>query len=332
MMNMFRIQTPRPGGAAAQAYRHATPTLAPDWAGHEAPPAMPPRARPPARHSYRLALVVGSGGVRSIAVLGFAQGLREAGLEPDLLAACSAGAMFSALLAQGLSVEEGMNLAATLWTAEVTRQRRRGALAKMLWPRWCGFNGDFSLRRDDLVLARLHRAFGELRIEQLPVPLRVVATCLETGANVCIERGSLAQALRASIGIPFLFAPQTIDGQRLVDGFLCDPLPVARAADAELTVALGFLAPQPVRIDKPQRLLGSITSTMTNNLMHAQLSAARGQGQQVISVFPEFDRRVGLFDIDAMQHVVDKGREAAYQALPQIEKALAGQPAVASQD
>ena len=54
---------------------------------------------------------------------------------------------------------------------------------------------------------------------------------------------------------------------------------------------------------------------------------ARAQGQQIIAVFPEFERRVGLFDVDAMPHVVAKGREAAHQALPQIEQALARQTA-----
>lgn len=280
--------------------------------------------RAPHRRPYRLALVAGGGGVRSIAVLGFAEALREAGLEPDLLAGCSAGAMFSSLLAQEMNVAEGARLAATLWTAEVTRQRRRGAVAQMLWPRWFGFNGDFSLRRDDLVRTRLGQAFGDTRIEELATPLRVVASCVESGDSVCIESGSLVDALRASIGIPFLFAPQSIGPRRLVDGFLSDPLPVSATADARVTVALGFTAPQPTRIDKPQRLLGSITSTMTNNLMQARLAAALGQGQRVIAVFPEFERRVGLFDIEAMPHVIAKGREAAYRALPAIEKALAG--------
>lgn len=284
-----------------------------------------PRQRPP----FRLALVIGSGGVRSIAVLGFVQGLRDAGLSPDLLVGCSAGAMASALIATGIGMEEGIEMAATLWTADVTRQSRRGAVAQMLWPRWLGFDGDFSLRRDDLVRERLTRVFGDTHIQHLPTALRVVATCIETGSNACIDRGSVVDALRASIGIPFLFAPQHIEGQRMVDGFLSDPLPVSAATDADLTIAIGFVSPQPKRIDKPQRLLGSITSTMTNSLMYARLAAAEGQGQKIVSVFPEFERRVGLFDVEAMPHVVAKGREAALKALPRIEQALARQMASA---
>ena len=283
---------------------------------------QPVRSAPAASPRFRLALVAGSGGVRSVAVLGFVLGLREAGLAPDLLVGCSAGAMATALVAQGTSIEEGAELAKNLWTSEITRQGRRGAVAKMLWPCWCGFDGDFSLRRDDMVRERLNQVFGDACIEQLPTPLRVTATCLDTGASVCIEHGLVVDALRASIGIPFLFSPQSIDGQRLVDGFLCDPLPVGAAVDAELTIAIGFWAPLPVRIDKPQRLLGSVTSTMTNNLMRARLAAARGQGQQIVEVFPEFDRRVGLFDVDAIPHVVAKGREAAHRALPRIEQLL----------
>lgn len=281
---------------------------------------------------YRLALVAGSGGVRSIALLGFAEGLRQAGLKPDLYAGCSAGAMFAALLAKGLTVAESAALAATLWTADVTRHRRRGAVAQMIWPRWCGFSQDFSLRRDDLALARLEQAFGDLRLEDLGTPLRVVASCMKSGNSIRIDRGPVVSALRASIGMPFLFAPQVIDERPLLDGFLSDPLPVSATADAVLTVALGNIAPQPLRIDKPQRLLGSITSAMTNNLMHARLAAARGQGQRIIAIFPDFERRVGLFDVDAMAHVIDQGRAAALRALPEIERALdtAGRPTLAA--
>ena len=323
-------------------YARVNPVALFDQFGHPpvSSPASVPTASPPVqadaraaaphqRRRFRLALVVGSGGVRSIAVLGFVQGLRDAGLSPDLLVGCSAGAMASALIATGIGMEEGIEMAATLWTADVTRQSRRGAVAQMLWPRWLGFDGDFSLRRDDLVRSRLKQVFGDTQIEHLPTPLRVVATCIETGSNACIDRGSVVDALRASIGIPFLFAPQHIEGQRMVDGFLSDPLPVSAATDAHLTIAIGFVSPQPKRIDKPQRLLGSITSTMTNSLMYARLAAAEGQGQKIVSVFPEFERRVGLFDVEAMPHVVAKGREAALKALPRIEQALARQMASA---
>jgi NTE family protein len=126
------------------------------------------------------------------------------------------------------------------------------------------------------------------------------------------------QSLRASIALPFLFSPVTIDGRRLMDGFVSNPLPVDVADDAQAVVALGFDAPMPRRIDGPSRMLGQVTSAMTNNLMHANLNAARASGMNLVSIIPKLERRVGLFDTEAMPYLVDVGRRMAIEHLGQI--------------
>ena len=86
-----------------------------------------------ARHRpARLAFVLGSGGVRSIAALGMVEVLAREGVMPDLLVGCSAGAMFGALIAAGHDAENAVRIATTLWSAEVTRKRRWTAVARML--------------------------------------------------------------------------------------------------------------------------------------------------------------------------------------------------------
>lgn len=72
----------------------------------------------------RFALVLGSGGVRSIAALGMVEVLAREGLVPDLVVGCSAGAMFGALIAAGHDAREAIRVATTLWSPEVTRKRR----------------------------------------------------------------------------------------------------------------------------------------------------------------------------------------------------------------
>jgi NTE family protein len=167
-------------------------------------------------------------------------------------------------------------------------------------------------------MQRLHQAFGDTRIEELRTPLRVVATDTATGGCVSLRQGSLVQSLRASIALPFLFSPVTIDGQRLMDGFVSNPLPVSVASDARAVVALGFDAPMPRRIDRPTRMLGQVTSAMTNSLMHANLRAARDSGMKLLSIIPKLERRVGLFDTEAMPYLVEVGRRMALEHLAQI--------------
>ena len=285
------------------------------------------RALPPAP---RFAIVLGSGGVRSIAALGMVEVLLKHGLQPDLVVGCSAGAMFGALIAAGHDAAEAVRIATTLWSPEVTRKRRSGAIAQMLWPRLGRFDAGFALRDDRLVMQRLQQAFGAVRIEDLRLPLRVATTDAATGQRVVLSQGQLVQALRASIALPFLFAPVQIGGRNLVDGVLADPLPVSAAADAAAVVALGFESPMPFRVDGPTRLLAQISSSMTNNLMQARLAEARQGGARLISILPRLDRRVGLFDTAAMPYLVDAGRRATEAALPGILALLSRTPQLAA--
>ena len=264
------------------------------------------------------ALVIGSGGVRSSAALGVADVLWREGLRPDLIVGCSAGAIFGALLAIGHAVPEAVAVATGLWTADLTRQRRPGAVLRMLLPRWFGFDADFSLRDDAPIVRRLQAAFGAHRLEDLPIALRITATDAATGATVVLRSGSLVDALRASIALPFMLAPRHIEGRRLIDGFVSDPLPVAAADDAGAVLALGFRAQLPSRIDGPSRLLAQFSSAMTNNLMDARLAAAGAGSARLLALMPGLQRRVGLFETAAMPALVHAGRENALAHLDAI--------------
>lgn len=277
----------------------------------------------------RFAIVLGSGGVRSMAALGMVEVLQREGLAPDLIVGCSAGAMFGALIAAGHSAEEAVWVATTLWSADVTRKRRWRAVPQMLWPRLTRFDADFALRDDGPVMQRLEQAFGDVCIEDLRIGLRVTTTDAATGERVVLKRGSLVQALRASIALPFMFAPVQIDGRRLIDGFVSDPLPVSAASDAQAVLALGFESPMPRRIDGPTRLLAQVTSALTNNLMQARLAHAGEGGMRLLSIVPRLERRVGLFDTQAMPYLVDAGRRATEAQLPAIRALLHRAPQLA---
>lgn len=317
---------PRP--QAASPLRAAGPAATPS--ANQGLNAMTATPTCPTQPAPRFAIVLGSGGVRSIAALGMVEVLMQHGLQPDLVVGCSAGAMFGALIAAGHDAAEAVRIATTLWSPEVTRKRRTGAIAQMLWPRLGRFDAGFALRDDSLVMQRLEQAFGSVLIEDLRLPLRVATTDAATGQRVVLSQGNLVQALRASIALPFLFAPVQIGGRQLVDGVLADPLPVSAAADAAAVVALGFESPMPFRVDGPTRLLAQISSSMTNNLMQARLAEASQGGARLVRILPRLDRRVGLFDTAAMPYLVHAGRRATEAALPGILALLNRAPQLAA--
>jgi len=280
----------------------------------------------PDNKKHHLAIVLGSGGVRSIAALGMVEVLQREGIAPDLVVGCSAGAMFGALISLGHAAREAEQIATQLWTHEVARQHRWRAIPQMMMPKLGRFDADFSMRDDSLIMQRLRQAFGEWRLEDLKVPLRVAATDADAGHGVILRHGHLVDALRASVAMPFMFAPHPVAGQRLTDGFASDPLPVSAATDARTVIALGFDAPMPYRVNAPSRLLAQVTSTMTNDLMRARLAAAEASGMRLLRVFPELDRRIGLFDTQAMPYLVEAGRRATEAMLPAIIAQLEHRP------
>ena len=268
-------------------------------------------------------LVLGSGGVKSIAGLGAMQVLQREGLAPSRVVGCSAGAIFGALLACGLSAEEAIDRATRLWSPEVTGRRRSRAWLQLLLPKLAGFDAHFAMRDDRLINARLREAFGTQQIENLPLPLTIQATCARSGASVQLREGPLVSALRASMALPFLFAPQLHAGQLLVDGSLSDPLPLAAAAAAnvpDVVLALGFRVPLPRQVSSASRLATQVTATLSNSLLDSRLHAA--DLRRTVLLMPELDRRVGLFDTAAMPYLLALGREAALEALPRLRALL----------
>jgi NTE family protein len=283
-----------------------------------------PDLRPAA--TPRLAFVLGSGGVRSIAAVGIADVLAREGIRPDLVVGCSSGALFGATIAMGMSSAEALHAAKTLWSAELTQQRRWRAYLQLVAPRLMGFGSDFALRDDRLIAERIASAFGERSIEDLPTPLRVATTDATSGEPAVLTRGRLVDALRASMALPFMFPSVMVDGRRLVDGVISDPLPVGAALDAQAVITLGFHGAMPWRIDRPSRLMAQVTTTLTNNLMSARLQAARAAGQRMLGIDLLLDRRIGLWDTDALPYLFEAGRRAAEAQLPQITAMLAQAP------
>jgi NTE family protein len=273
----------------------------------------------------RLAFVLGSGGVRSIAAVGIADVLAREGIRPDLVVGCSSGALFGATIALGMSSADALHTARTLWSAELTQQRRWRAYAQLVAPRLLGFDAGFALRDDRLIAQRITRAFGDARLEDLATPLRVATTEAASGSPVVLTRGRLVDALRASIALPFIFPSVEVEGRRLTDGVISDPLPVGAANDARAVIALGFHGAMPRRIDRPSRLMAQVSTALTNNLMAARLDAARAAGQQVLNIDLLLDRRIGLWETDALPYLFEAGQRAAQAQLPQI-RALLGQP------
>jgi len=284
----------------------------------------------PAPRRHRLAVVIGSGGVKCAAALGLRQVLDREGIPIDMFVGCSGGSLYAATAALGFSHEEARETTLRLWTREVTSRRRRGALLQLLMPKTFGFNERFGMRDDLMILERLRQGFGTKTFADTRTRLYVAATDFRTGEQVVLSEGSIVDAVRASIAIPFVLSPWPVGDRLLVDGYLSDPLPVniAMREGADAILAMGFESPMQSRLTSPTRFVFQISTIMTNNLLRSRYAFhSQAHHAEVIAVIPEFRDRIGVFATEKIPRIIEDGAAATEAHLPYIRRLMAGEAA-----
>lgn len=161
-----------------------------------------------------VSLVLGSGGARGLAHIGVIRALEEAGVfDIRSVSGSSVGALVGAMYAAG-KLDEYEKWVRTLNTGDIW-----GLLDFSFT--WAG------LFKGEKLMNKMKEMLGDVRIEELPVAFTAVATDVDRRREVWLDRGSLYEAVRASIAIPGFFTPVTREGCVLVDGGLLSPLPIA---------------------------------------------------------------------------------------------------------
>jgi NTE family protein len=174
----------------------------------------------------RLGFALGSGSARGWAHIGIVKALAERGFVPDVVAGASVGALVGAAAAASrLDALEQWVCALTqrdVWRLVDTTFRGGGVMT--------------GNRLMDAIAERI----GDAPIESLPIPYGAVATDLYTGEEIWLRDGSYMTAVRASSGVPGLFAPTWHTGRWLIDGGVVNPLPVSmcRALGADVVIAV----------------------------------------------------------------------------------------------
>lgn len=273
----------------------------------------------------RTALVLGAGGIKTVAHVGLFKVLREAGIPIDLVVGSSGGALFGGAFAAGADPDALERAVPRFWRRELFRDYGYGQLFKMFSPRLLRFDEHFGIIKGESVRRLLTHLFGRTRFEDLPIPLRVVATDLQNGEAVVLRSGSMVEAIRASIAIPVLFPPYRVNGRWLLDGAVCAPLPIehAIAEGAEVIIAMGFPSALHSRIDGPLRLVTQLMRISGNRLYRAELAYhARNPNVEVVSVEVACDAQIGMRDVHEIPNLVALGEQAARRQLPYIRRTL----------
>jgi NTE family protein len=297
--------------------------------------------------TLRIGLALAGGGAKAAASIGVLNVLAEEGIPVAAIAGTSMGAIIGGFAAAGhrpddierIFLDNDWN---DLFTDTPSRtfltQAQREAGGRHLLQ--FGFIGgrfvpppglSAGQKLGNLLAAQTLAASFQagFRFDQLPVPFRAVATDIETGSAVALDRGLLHDALRASAAVPVVFPPVEIGGRLLVDGGLSDNLPVS--------VVKGMGVDIVIAVDPSSRLERKESLTTLLGVMDQSVS---------IPVRRETERQAALADVviapdvspfsfsdfDRMEDIIEAGANAARAALPGIRRIIAARGAAEAPD
>lgn len=159
-------------------------------------------------------------------------------------------------------------------------------------------------------------------LEDMKIPLTVVATDLRSGEKVGFDRGSAAIAVHASCAIPAIFQPVQIGGRTFVDGGVADPVPVdfVRKMGADVVVAVS-IAPE-IPQTPPRKTTDIISHSLS--IMFSEISDCTLENADVV-IKPKCGE-IRFNDFTKRKELILAGEEAAREALPKIRELLYGEP------
>jgi len=253
-------------------------------------------------------LALGAGAARGFAHIGVIKALEAQGIRPDIVVGSSAGSVIAALFASGATGNDLNRLALSLDEATIAD-----------WG--LPFAGRFGgLIKGDALQNMINREVQNKSIEQMRIPLGVVATELQSGKGVLFRTGNTGLAVRASCSVPGVFQPAVISGKEYVDGGLVAPVPVsyARQMGATLVIAVN-ISSEPVHQDASGTLgvLHQTISIMQRSINQYELKSAD------IIIQPQL-KQMSSGDFKSRNAAILAGEVAAQEQMGLIKERLKG--------
>ena len=211
----------------------------------------------------KIGLALGGGGAKGFAHIPVLEVFDELGVKPACITGTSIGAIVGALYASGLSAVQIAALILVRQSSslkEMWRNKDLGKMIKLIDPDF-GLHSQ-GLLRGERFLDFLYAGLTVKTFEELAIPFQCVATDFWRYAPVIFEAGDLSIAVRASMAIPYIFAPVQLDGKILVDGGLTNNVPLNLLdEDCDIRIAINIRGEGSTPKDKPPNMFEAIFHT-----------------------------------------------------------------------
>ena len=274
----------------------------------------------PAAGKRKVGLALGGGGAKGLAHILMLQTLDDAGIRPSSIAGTSIGAIMGTLYASGASGDEIHEGITELVAVPKTLQEAFEAKQLFAWLEFFDLNiSRGSLFQVDRFLDHLEQQIGVSRFEDLPIPLKVVATDFWAREEVVFDEGPIIPAVAASFAMPGIFKPVVQDGRVFVDGGCVNPVPYDLLQDdCDLVIAIDVMGQRA----RDEDLLPSYTESVFNTFQIAEKSILREKFKRRE---PDIYVEVQISGVLALEfHKVDEILQQAESARKRLEEALSG--------
>lgn len=278
-----------------------------------------------------IAVITGSGGIKTFAAMALFEFLDEANIKPDLLIGCSGGAIMAALRATGYTPAQMYDLIPKLLKRELFSKIDYRVLLGI--PRLPFGKFDFScgIIKPERLRAIYRQLFGDTRLEELMTPTLLQVTDFHTGESFSLERGLLADAVYASGASYPALPPLQIDERWLVDGGFSSPVPMLEAIKRNIDVIIALSIE--TRLDAEPKSFSDMfnygQSLCANQLIKNQMATAISlHHYETVQVNVRFNRSVEFWDIEAVPFVLETGRKAVEAKKEEILSAINNFPGV----
>ena len=253
----------------------------------------------------KVALVLASGGARGLAHIGAIEALESRQYEITSLAGCSAGALIGGIYAAGKLKE------AKEWFLNLDIQKMLSL-------------GDFKisknyLMRGDKIVDAFREIVPDSKIEDLPIPVSLVASDMIHNREVVIETGSLFDAVRASVSIPVFFRPVPKGDMLLVDGGLLNACPLnrVRRQEGDILATLNISAPDSIENSGTLTYTSMLSRMMDMMIQNNTVLISQMVKADILAEMPM--NQYHTFAFDKAEEIIELGRHLMNDAIDRYE-------------
>ena len=256
----------------------------------------------------KVCFVLGAGGARGVAHIGFLKAMDEHGIKPDFISGCSMGSIVGACYSKGITPDEMMKI--------VNSMKMSDLADASLFP----FNKT-SIMSSNKLRKKLEQVVGETTFDELSIPFECIGADIITGKVEILRTGSVAEAIRASSAIPAIFRPVEIGDKLLVDGGVFMPLPLICVKDfnADVIIVVDVLGPLPP-FDRKKGLLPHVLRTVDANSYFLRTRQLKAYKHDLL-ICPKL-KDMSQFKVENMQFAFDEGYKAGIENVEKIKEII----------